>query len=169
MSGDDVTPAERKRRVQQRASLYRRLAGFKDRDALHEALTRNPSLLDRDVPTVIAAARFRGLDEHRKEARRARIVTESAAELLPSQLSLDPLQAVLAREELAQLRAALAELDQIDLLVVWLHASGHSDQEIADTWDALKLKPAAPSPAAIRKRRARVREQLRTQLGKPEH
>jgi hypothetical protein len=163
MSDPDVTAEQRKRREQERAHRYRQLEGFRDRDALHEALARDPRLWDKDAPIVVAAARYQELDERRRTARRSRLTAKASADPPPLH-AWDPLALVLAREEFTELRSALAELDRQDLLVLWLHAAGHSDRDIATTWDALELKPSSPSLASIRKRRERVRAHLRERL-----
>lgn len=163
MSDSDVTSDRQRRLEDDRTRRYRKLDGIRDRDALQDALARDPSLWDKDTPIVIAAARFRHVDERRRAARRAEILAQAPTET-PAADRWDPLARLLAREALNELRAALAELDRRDLIVIWLHASGHTDQEIIRTWNALELSPRDPSPDSIRKRRERVRANLRARL-----
>ncbi|MDQ3741228.1 MAG: hypothetical protein M3389_09835 [Actinomycetota bacterium] len=117
---------------------------------------------------MVAAARFRALDEQRRAARRAEIETDpvSADPAAPAGV-WDPLAVVLAREEMRELLGALADLDERDLHVVWLSAVGHTDEEIAVRLEELSLGPRL-SPDAIRQRRSRAVKRLREQLGRGE-
>jgi hypothetical protein len=164
MSDPDVTPEDARRLEEERTRRYKRLDGFRDRDALQAALARDQTLWDKDAPIVVFAAKLQAAEERRLEARRARIIAEWPSEPEPVN-RFDPLALVLAREEFAQLRAELGELDPRDLLVLWLNAAGYSEEDIARAWDAQGLQPPSPSLASLRQRRARVRRRLRRRLG----
>lgn len=166
MSERDVTPEERQDLEDQRAQRYRALANVRDRDALHDALAKDPSLWDSDAPLTRVAARWRQLDARRTEQRRDEIAAEAQADLTPT-VDLDPLATVLAREEFAELQHALAQLDPRDLHLVWLHASGYSDAEVVAIWNRLGFEPSDPTPAALRKRRSRALAHLRDLVTDP--
>jgi hypothetical protein len=154
---------DERRIEEQRAGRYRELANVRDRDALHDALVKDPTLWDKDAPLTVVAARWRSLDETRRTRRRREIAARTPPEA-DTDLSVDPLAILLAREELDGVRKALAELDPRDLHVLWLHAAGYSDEEVLQIWRRLGFEPRDPSPEWLRKRRQRARERLRARL-----
>lgn len=144
--------------------LYRRLVTAVGEEALHDLVGRSgPSVLDLPFPYVVVAARNRLRDRQRLGHR---TVTTDPSELpeVPAAPSWDPLEIALTSDTLRRTLEALAEMDDRDVLVVWLHAQDRSDAEIAVTWDALGLQPPSPSEVAIRKRRERARAALRHRM-----
>jgi hypothetical protein len=75
---------------------------------------------------------------------------------------MNPFEAAVANEERRMLVDALAELPDADVLTVWRHAEGVSDEEIATAIEA--LGHARISAAGIRMRRMRVLGKLRQLL-----
>jgi hypothetical protein len=149
----------------EREAMYRALTGVTDLDALHELVAaKGVEVLDFPFPYLVVAVRNRRRDQLRRDAR----TTHHEQDLsdvdisLPAPRSLwDPLEQVMASDELRRTLEALASMDDRDVLVVWSSAQGLSDEEIASEWDSLGLSPSHPTPTAIRKRRGRAREELR--------
>jgi len=146
---------------------YAELLRVSDADALHELLLRHgPAILDRELPYLVVAAG----NQRRSMARRG-----AASHEIPSpdirgddqpRSIWDPLASAIAREGFAELLAALGDLDPRDLLVLWSHAAGASDKEIAAQWHDLQFDPPSPSIESIRKRRERARVRLGKRLGR---
>lgn len=145
---------------------YAQLLEVSDPDALHDLLVRHgPEILDRDLPYLVVAARNQRRSSLRRGAPRHEMPSPDVREIEQERSLWDPLATVLADERLNELVTALGELDRRDLFVVWGHAAGRNDAEIAAEWDQLQFDPPRPSLGAIRKRRQRARTQLRKRLG----
>jgi DNA-directed RNA polymerase specialized sigma24 family protein len=152
---DEADVEETRRRV------YERLKNVADEDAVHDLIARHgPQFLDRDLPFLIVAAR----NQLRSRLRRAH--REHLALQMPdlADPSGDAYDAATGRIGVDALLSALARLDPRDTLLLWRFAEGVPDKEIAAEWEARQLKPSNPSAAALRKRRERAREKLRSML-----
>ena len=152
----------------EREAMYRALARVTDLEALHElVVAKGVEVLDLPFPYLVVAARNRRRDHLRREARTVRNEHDLSAvdETVPAPRSLwDPLEQVMANDELRRTLEALASMDDPDVLVVWSAAQGLSDEEIASEWDSLGFSPAHPTPTTIRKRRERARRELRRKV-----
>ncbi len=151
------------------ADIYRDLIKTRSvrEDSIHEMINRHGvEILDRDFPYLIAVAKGlrRSAD---RTARRRRLLLELKSSRARS--TYDPLNEVTTREDLRATLEALAELPDIDATMLWWHALGYSDREIAERW--IRFEPDAEriSEAAIRQRRSRSRKQLKAivQYGEP--
>jgi DNA-directed RNA polymerase specialized sigma24 family protein len=140
---------------------YGEVRTFLDEDALHDLLLRRGSaILDQPIPYLVRAVRNQQIDNWRKHRRDL-----SFDELSPNTSSTsamwDPLVRVAQSDELSRVLDAIASMDDRDVLVLWAHEAGSSDEEIQAEWDRLQYKPANPSLEALRKRRERARAALR--------
>lgn len=151
-------PAEEWREV------YEALARRPELEEVHELIARKgPEVLRRGVPWLLIRARLDARSTARRQRRRARAAEDAVPP--PGGASLwDPYERVVAAESLSRLLAGLAELPLEDALLVWWHAEGRSDTEVAAQWQELGLAPKEPSAAALRKRRERARKRLREHL-----
>jgi len=159
----DAAEGEQRLQTIDRVGLYRKLSRLTGLDALHQLIAAHgPEILDKGLPYLLVAARNWKRSALR---RRAAHVEVSVPDLdhLPSSL-WDPFRQLEQKESLRAVLGALAELDDQDVLVVWRHAEGHSDEEIRREWNALGFEPRDPSVEYLRKRRQRARESLRETL-----
>jgi hypothetical protein len=146
---------------------YAELLRVSDADALHELLLRHgPAILDRELPYLVVAAGNQRRSMARRGAASHEIPTTDIGADEGAHSLWDPLASAIAREGFGELLTALGDLDPRDLLVLWSHAAGASDTEIAAQWDELQFNPPSPSIESIRKRRERARVQLRKRLGR---
>ena len=161
-----MTPARRAWKLSDaQRQRYQALLEVSDPDALHDLLVRHgPGILDRDLPYLVVAARNQLRSKSRRGAPRHELPTEQIPEGQAEPSIWDPLARVISDERMEALLNALGELDPRDLLVVWSHAAGRSDAEIAAQWDQLGFDPHNPSEESIRKRRQRARGRLRERL-----
>ncbi len=143
-------------------ALYRALTKVSDLDALHDLIVaKGAEVLDLPFPYLVVAARNRLRDRLRREARETPVPPVDTDWTSPTPSLWDPMELVMASDELRRTLEVLASMDDRDVLVVWLAAQGHSDAEIVSAWDGLGLQPRNPTPSAIRKRRERARSELR--------
>jgi DNA-directed RNA polymerase specialized sigma24 family protein len=149
--------------------IYRALSGIKDLDALHDLIaSRGLQVLRSPFPYLVVAARRRGIDRWRRTSREDLLAEPDSVGPSQSSLFADPMELVVANDELARTLRALASMDDRDVLVVWLAALEHSDSEIASIWDELEFAPRHPTLSAIRKRRQRARQDLRKLISSTE-
>lgn len=142
--------------------MYVALTKVSDLDALHDLVAaKGVEVLDFPFPYVVVAARNRLRDRIRRA--KWEEADLPAEELIPPgpRSVWDPLELVVANDELRRTLHALASMDDRDILVIWSAAKGLSDATIASEWDSLGMRPRNPTPSAIRKRRERARAELR--------
>ena len=156
MSGDADT------RTSKLAAYYEALRRA-DEDALHDAIvSKGVNLLDRSVPFILRAARWRKISAERKKARRQGMLDASHEELAPPKRFWDPLEGIQKSAELALLAQVLEELDDEDHAVAMAVASGLSHAEVAEEWAKNEQLPQPPpNETALRKKRSRVLEALK--------
>jgi hypothetical protein len=141
---------------------YRELLKASDADDVHELIARHGAqILGRDLPYLIVAVRNTRRSALRRGAVRYETPTQHPPEVAAPESVWDPVARVIANEGLRDLASAMAELAPQDILVLWAHASGHSDEEIVRQWDRLGFTPPHPSLELIRKRRERAGARLR--------
>jgi hypothetical protein len=149
---------------QRRSDAYRRLRSTVDEDALHDLIARlGPEILDRDFPYLIVAARHRQLDTWRSQARRVHREERSQRATIAGS-ALDPLEAAIADESLAELLIALSTLDERDSWLLWWAAQGHGAADLKHLWELAGFRPAGPSGAMLRQRLHRARQALASRL-----
>ena len=161
-----MTPRQRTGQLSdQQRKRYAELLRVSDPDALHDLLVRHgPGILDRDLPYLVVAARNQQRSTLRRGAASHEVPSPDIRDDQAERSLWDPLARVVADEALNDLLTALGDLDSRDLLVLWSHAAGRSDAEIAAQWDDLQFDPPRPSIESIRKRRQRARTRLRKRL-----
>jgi hypothetical protein len=141
---------------------YRELLKASDADDVHELIARHGAeILSRDLPYLVVAVRNTRRSALRRGAERYETPTKHPPEVADLESVWDPVARVIAHEGLRELASAMAELAPQDVLVLWAHASGHSDQEIVRQWEELGFTPPHPSSELIRKRRERAGARLR--------
>ena len=143
--------------------LYQLMDRVADQDSLQDLIVRHgPDVVDLPIPYLVTAARNQRVSQwrHTKRDREAPLHESDG----PSSF-WDPAERVAASDELSRLLDALAERDNRDILVLWRHVQGATDDEILAEWTALGFEPGGITTDAIRQRRSRVRRALRTQLG----
>ena len=142
-----------------REEEYEKIAQHISRDELHDQIARRGlEVLDRGVPYVVQAARWRRIDAARRSSRERPLESEPAE---PEQI-MNPFEAAAASEERRMLADALAVFPDADVLAVWRHAEGVSDHEIANEIAALDRTEV--SPGGVRMRRMRALGKLRQLL-----
>jgi hypothetical protein len=131
-------------------------------DSIHELISRfGLDMLGRDVPYLVAVAKGLDKSKGRTEYRRRAILEQNTA----SDMSVaDPLRSVLGRDSLRRTLEAMIDLSDLDAAMLWWHALGHSDSEIADLSFEFDPGGSRPSESAVRKRRSRLRKALRSRL-----
>jgi DNA-directed RNA polymerase specialized sigma24 family protein len=142
-----------------REEEYEEISQRISKEELHDQIAqRGLEILDRGVPYVVQAARWRRIDAARRRSRERPLDSE------PVDLGqiMSPFEAAVASEERRMLVDALAEFPDADVLAVWRHAEGIPDEEIAAAIEALGHRHI--SPAGVRKRRERALEKLRKLL-----
>jgi hypothetical protein len=148
-----------------RLHTYQRLREIADPDDIHDLLAHyGPGILDRGLPYLVVAARNRLRSRLRRGYSRYEIPTDDPPLGEPTSRAWDPLTRLVASEQLTRLLAALASMDDRDVLVVWRNVEGVADEEIRAEWDARGYQPHTPSVESIRKRRERARETLRNMI-----
>jgi hypothetical protein len=149
---------------------YQELLSIADGDALHDLLVRHgPEILDRDLPYLVVAARNQVRSRSRRGAAKYERPSEDVGADAEADSLWDPVARAMAHEGLRELLAELGDLDPRDVMVLWSHAAGRTDHEIAAEWDKLGFKPRGPSLESIRTRRARARTLLRQRLRRKDH
>jgi hypothetical protein len=145
-----------------REATYRALTRAADLDAVHDLIVaKGAEVLDLPFPYLVVAARNRARDRYR---RRTREDLTGQPELGSTGSAWDPLELVVANDELRRTLERLAAMDDRDVLVVWSSANGLSDAEIVSAWNDLGFQPPDPTPDAIRKRRERARRELSSRV-----
>jgi hypothetical protein len=143
-----------------REEEYEKIVQRVSKDELHDQIARQGlEILDRGIPYVIQAARWRRIDVARRNARESPLETE------PVGLIMNPFELAVANEERRRLVDALATFPDADVLAIWRHVEGIPDHEIAVAIEALGL--ARISPAGVRMRRMRALGKLRQLLERP--
>lgn len=145
-------PPEHEAREDEYEELSHRIA----MEELHDQIAlRGLEVLDRGVPYVVQAARWRRIDAARRRAR------ENSLDIEPPDVGriMGPFEAAVANEQRRMLADALAALPVTDALAVWRHVEGVSDEEIAVVIEG--LGHGRLSPAGIRMRRMRALDKLR--------
>lgn len=129
------------------------------REELHDQIAQKGlEVLERGIPYVIQAARWGRIDA----ARRAGRETSLGDNEPPDPRLTSPFVEVAASEERQLLIEALSELPDADVLAVWRHHEGWSDEEIAVA--IAEIGGGKLTAATIRKRRERAMVKLRTLL-----
>ncbi len=151
--------------------IYRRAIQVADEDSVHEVIVRQgPEVLRKGLPYVVVAARWQRASMLRGEARHQRLLDDHAVDLSREGIR-SPLDQVSEDHELRALAHALAELKDIDVIVLWDSVSGDPDETIAKKLVNLGLAKQPPSPNAIRQMRhralQRVKKLLIARLEKP--
>jgi hypothetical protein len=156
------------RNLSGRQALYVALSQAVDLDGLHDLIaTKGMEILELPFPYLVVAARNRVRDRLRRQAREDPSASANTPDAAASPILWDPLELVMANDELRRTLEALAAMDDRDVLVVWLSAQGSSDEEIVAEWDSLGFAPSHPTLAAVRKRRERARAELRRRVDRP--
>lgn len=144
------------------SEAYRAASRTADLDALHDVIIRHGlEALAWNVPYLVVAARNQARSRARTDSRRATSVADVPE---PPEAAIDdPLDLAVQGDRRRELLLALAQLPDEDVIVVWYHAKGYSDREIRQ---GLLSRGASPGLTieAIRKRRQRVHERLRSLL-----
>lgn len=121
-------------------------------------------LLDNGLPYVLVAARNKLRSEERRERRRVEL--ESTAAGRDARSVLDPADEAIGRLELSATVTALAGLEPRESWPLWWHVAEVSDGEIALRCLDLGFDAKLASVETIKKRRQRLREQLRVVVGR---
>jgi hypothetical protein len=144
---------------------YKKLRRMVDNDAVQDLLERHgPKILDRSFPYLVVAARNRLRDRSRRGASRFETSTALLPDVGEKSQTWDPLTKVIGQENLQRLVAALSDMDDRDVLVVWRNVEGVPYSEIRSEWDARGFQPPSPSVQTLRKRNERALSKLRLQL-----
>lgn len=133
-----------------------------DPDGLQDVLLEyGADMLEMGIPYIARAARWRARDSQRRDARRASILARHPPII---ESVWDPLDRIAADELRTALVRALADLSNVNLIIVWDHFSGASDTAILQK--IIKADPSLKSMtlATLRKRRQRAVEGLRQRL-----
>ena len=147
---------------EKRRGVYELLRGVSDADALHDLIVQHgPEILDQPIPYLVTAARHRRISNWRHAGMNSAPLGPGVDRPSPRASFWDPAERVAADEELRQVLSALTEMDDRDVLVLWRHVQGASDDQILDEWKSLGFDPSNINIAAIRKRRSRARVELR--------
>ena len=138
---------------------YVRLSKAVSKDELHEQIARKGlSVLSRGIPYVVQAARWQRIDKARRDARALPLETD----LPDTGQMVGPFDATMADEARRDLLEALTDLPDADVLAVWRHAEGWSDDEIALAIE--ELGGGRLTSAGVRKRRERALARLRSRM-----
>lgn len=134
--------------------VYHSVTPYVDRDDFHEVLaTRGPDLLNEDVPYIIRACRWKHIDRVRRLSRESELLDGSNLEDSLLAKVEDAFEVLVADARLVQLRSALSQLTDIDVLIVWKTADGDDDHRIATQLNV--------SVDVVRQRRSRAVGRLR--------
>jgi len=138
------------------------LTRVSDIDGLHDLIAaKGVEILELPFPYLVVAARNRARDQVKRHLRETSVSFDDVPDLPASPSLWDPVELVATSDELGRTLKALADMDDRDVLVIWLAAQGKTSEEIVATWDELGFTPRHPEVAAIRQRRKRARAALK--------
>jgi hypothetical protein len=142
-----------------------RTAGSED---VHEALAHTGTeILKHGVPYLVTAARWRAKDHFRRDARRQELLDRDKQSYemdLASSQSWDPYEWAVRSESSRRLLKLLGELPNRELLTVWGHARGSSNEEILADWVTHGLEQEGDSPDTVERVRQAAIARLRRRV-----
>jgi hypothetical protein len=116
------------------------------------------------LPYLVAKARYEVLNRQRKAFQRHEISSGSLPDVATQSFEDAYVDWVIADSALRRVLEAVSQLSDEDVIILWRHVEGMSDQQIRDRWASWRLPTPAPSIAALRKRRERIRNRLRLEV-----
>jgi hypothetical protein len=150
--------------------IYRQALHISDADSLHDVIIREgATILEKGLPYVVLAARWRQLSEYRTRLRQKDLLVRGSESRDKYQSQWDPFERIAANEVYRIIIESLAKFADEDVIIIYDHFRGLSDTQIQEKLLSLGLKVEGINPVLIRKRRQRLLKQLRFLVQKKIH
>lgn len=140
---------------------YRTLLARADQDAAQDLLEqRGVDILRAGLPYLLVAVRNAVRSRERRGSGRFELPTDVDLDRRSGPV-WDPLERVIASQQLDAVVVAMAELAAVDAHIIWRTVEGMPDNELLVELERLDLPDRPTSQEALRKRRSRARARLR--------